>query len=251
MHLGEKLNFQTHIKEEIAKANKGIGIIRKLAKVLPRESLITIYKSFVRPHIEYGDIIYDQPNNDSFCNMIERVQYDATLAITGAIKGTSQLKIYKKLGLESLKFRRWFRRLCLFYKLRSTQTPEYLYNLIPLGNCVYNTRNQDHINTYYCRTDLFKYSFFPCTIVEWNKLDITLRNAKLLLIFKNSLLKIGRYLKSIFKIHDPLGIKFLTRMRLGLSHLNEHRFRHNFQDCLNPLCSCRLEVESTTHFNVA
>ena len=114
MHLDEKLNFNTHIKEKIAKANKGIGIIRKLAHVLPRESLVTIYKSFVRPHIDYGDIIYDQPNNDSFCDMIERVQYNAALAITGAIKGTSQLKLYKELGFESLKFRRWFRRLCFF-----------------------------------------------------------------------------------------------------------------------------------------
>ena len=249
MHLDEKLNFQTHIKEKIAKASKVIGIIRKLAQVLPRESLITIYKSFVRPHIDYGDIIYDQPNNDSFCNMIEIVQYNAALAITGAIKGTSQLKIYKELGLESLKCRRWFRRLCFFYKLRFTQTPKYFHNLIPLENCMYNTRNQDQIDTYYCRTDLFKYSSFPYTIVEWNKLDIILRNAKSFLIFKNSLLKIGRPIQnSIFKIHDPLGVKFLTRFRLGLSHLNEHRFRHNFQDCLNPLCSCSLEVQSTTHF---
>ena len=92
MHLDEKLNFNIHIKEKIAKANKGIGIIRKLAHVLPRESLVTIYKSFVRPHINYGDIIYDQPNNDSFCDMIERVQYNAALAITGEIKRTSQLK---------------------------------------------------------------------------------------------------------------------------------------------------------------
>ena len=53
---------------------------------------------------------------------------------------------------------------------------------------------------------------------------------------------------SSYKIFNPLGIKFLTRLRLGLSHLNEHRFKHNFQSCLNPLCSCRLEVESTTHF---
>ena len=181
--------------------------------------------------------------------MIERVKYNAALAITGAIKGTSQLKIYKELGLESIKFRRWFRRLYLFCKLRSTQAPKYLYNLIPLENCIYNTHNQDQIGTYYCRTDLFKYSFFPYAIVQWNKLDITLRNAKPLLIFKNSLLKIGRAIQiSIFKIHDPLGIKFLIRLRLGLSHLNEHRFRHNFQDCLNRLCSCSLEVESNTHF---
>ena len=118
--------------------------------------------------------------------MIERVQDNVALAITGAIKGTSQLKIYKELGLESLKFRRWF-SLCFFYKLRSTQTPKNLYNLIPLGNCIYNTRNQDKVDTHYCRTDLSKYFFFPYTIVEWNKFDTILRNAKSLLIFKNSI----------------------------------------------------------------
>ena len=106
-----------------------------------------------------------------------------------------------------------------------------MYDLIPKGSCTYNTCNQDKIETHYCRTDLFKYSLFPYMIVKWNKFDVTVRNAKSLLIFKNLLLKIGRPIQnSIFKIHDPLGIKLLTRLRLGLSHLNEHRFRHNFQD---------------------
>ena len=57
MHLDEKLNFNTHTNEKIAKANKGVRIIRKLVCILPREFLTTIYKSFVRPHIDYGDII--------------------------------------------------------------------------------------------------------------------------------------------------------------------------------------------------
>ena len=110
-----------------------------------------------------------------------------------------------------------------------------MYDLIPKGSCTYNTRNWDKTETYYCRTDLFKYSFFPYTIVEWNKLDVTVRNAKSFFIFKNLLLKIGRPIQNlIFKIHDPLWIKLLTRLRHGLSHLNEHRFRHNFKDCLNP-----------------
>ena len=87
------MNFSHHVKEKIAKANKGIGLIRKLAHVLPRQSLLTIYKSFFRPHIDYGDIIYDQPNNESFCNLFEKFQNNAALAITGAIKGKSQLKI--------------------------------------------------------------------------------------------------------------------------------------------------------------
>ena len=65
---------------------KGIGIIKKLSNVLPRKSLITIYKSFVRPQLDYGDLIYDQPSNESFCQQIESVQYNASLVITGAMK---------------------------------------------------------------------------------------------------------------------------------------------------------------------
>ena len=45
-----------------------------------------------------------------------------------------------------------------------------------------------------------------------------------------------------------MGLKLLTKLRLGLSHHNEHRFNHNFQSCINPLCSCSLAIESTTHF---
>ena len=73
---------------------------------MPRQTLLTIYKSLVRPRLEYGDIIYDQPNNESFCQKLESYQYNAALAITGAIRGTSQTKIYKELHLKSLKFRR-------------------------------------------------------------------------------------------------------------------------------------------------
>ena len=58
---------------------KGICIIKTLSNVLPRKSLITIYKSFVRPHLDYGDLIYDQPNNESFCQQIKSVQYSVSL----------------------------------------------------------------------------------------------------------------------------------------------------------------------------
>ena len=53
------------------------------------------------------DIIYDQLKNESFCNRIEKVQYNAAFATTDAIRETSQTKIYEELGLESLKFRRF------------------------------------------------------------------------------------------------------------------------------------------------
>ena len=98
-------------------------------------------------NLDYGDIIYDQPNNKSFCNKIERVQYNAALAITGNIRGTSQTKLYHELGLESLKFRRWMRRLCMFYKIKTCKLPEYLYDLISNDHQTYNTRNLYSVET--------------------------------------------------------------------------------------------------------
>ena len=75
------------------KANKGIGIIKRLSNALPRKSLLTIYKSFIRLYLDYCDIIYDQPNNEGFCTKIEHIQYIAALAITGEVKGTSETKL--------------------------------------------------------------------------------------------------------------------------------------------------------------
>ena len=63
------------------------------------------------------------------------------------------------------------------------------------------------------------------------------------------MLKIGRPKQcSIHRIHNPVGLKLLARLRLDHSHLNEHRFNHNFQSCINPLHSCSLAIESTIHF---
>ena len=73
----------------MSKAIKRIGVIPKLSKTLSWHSLITMYKSFVKPHLEYGDVIYDQPVNESFLKNIERIQYNAALTITGAVNGTS------------------------------------------------------------------------------------------------------------------------------------------------------------------
>ena len=86
----------------MSSTSSGISVIKKLQYTLPWKSLITIYKAFLRLTIDYGDIIYD-PQNESFCEKIESIQYKAALAITGAIQGTSREKIYQELGLESLK----------------------------------------------------------------------------------------------------------------------------------------------------
>ena len=159
IHLDEELTFKHDIDEKINKANKCIGIIRKLNNILPRSALLTISRSFIRPHLDYSDVIYDQPENESFSSKIESFQYNESLSITGtrAIRGTSQEKLHQELGLEFLRSRRWLRRMCCFYKLIKTQKPLYLFNLIPP-----KLNSLRHPNTYSvmrCRNDYFKNSF--------------------------------------------------------------------------------------------
>ena len=121
--------------------NRTIRLLRKFQKILPRSSLITIYKAFIRPHLDYGDVIFDQAINKSFHERLKSIQYNAAVAITGAIRETSKEKLYQKLGFESLQSRRWFRKLSLFYKIIKNDSPSYLYHLIPKPLALYTTRN--------------------------------------------------------------------------------------------------------------
>ena len=86
--------------------------------------------------------------------------------------------------------------------------------------------------------------FLPSTLLEWDKLDRRISQSTTMMIFKNALLKIGRPTsKPVYYIHDPNGLKLVTRLRLGLNHLNEHKFNNNFKVGVSLLCCCSLEVE--------
>ena len=80
--------------------------INDLQAILPRRSLLTFYKSFIRPHLDYRDAVYDQLSNDAFFNKLKTIQYNAALAIAGAIKGISRQKLYQELGIEYLQQRK-------------------------------------------------------------------------------------------------------------------------------------------------
>ena len=80
--------------------------MRKLQGFLPRQSLVTVHKAFIRPHLDCGDIIYDQTCNESFHQKMESTQYNSALAITTAIRGTSREKLHQELRLETLRKRR-------------------------------------------------------------------------------------------------------------------------------------------------
>ena len=250
-HLGvildASLSFNEHLITVQSKTNKTVGLLRKLQNTLPRQALITIYKAFIRPHLDYGDILYDQAYNASFHQKLEKIQYNACIAITGGIRGTSKEKIYRELGLESLESRRWFRKLCFFFKILKNKSPDYLFKIIPQRRSSYITRNSDEIPLFKTNHNFYKNSFFPSTTIEWNNLDHDLRNTESYTLFRSSILKFIRPSpNSSYGGQNIMGIKLITRLCLG--HLREHKFRHSFQDTLNPLCNCGMDVEFSTHF---
>ena len=143
-----------------------MGLIRKFQPILPRFSLLTIYKTFVRPHLDYGDIIYDQTYNASFHRKLESIQYSACLAITDTVRGTSYEKLNQELDLETLQSRRWFRKLCLFYKIVNNQSPSYLLGYICSTDRIYNARNAANIPRIKSKHAFFKNLYISSTIIE-------------------------------------------------------------------------------------
>ena len=227
-------------------------MLRKLQTVSPGHFPLTIYKAFIRPHLDYCDVIYDKIFNESWHEKLESAQYNVTLAITGATRGTVTEELYQELGLESLRNRLKLRRLSLFYKIYKDQSPLHLYNLIPAktpGN--YPLRNVKEIPTINVKHRFFENSFFPAIITEWNDLDYSLRNAPFINVFKKNILKFIRLgPNKVFNNCNPYGLRLLTRLRLGLSHLSGHKFNHNFSDCLDEICMCGKDIETTIHFIV-
>ena len=149
MFLDSKLNFSEHLKIIIQKTNKTIGLLPKLQTYLPRAPLIKIYK-------------YDIWSNFQcfISTKIETIQYNAALAITGAVRGFSWEKLYQELGLETLQQRRWYRKLCSFYKIRKSQSPKYLYSINPIRNMLNRTRQSNKIPATNVKHDFFKNTFF-------------------------------------------------------------------------------------------
>ena len=261
-HLGvildSKLSFASHVKSVISKCRQGIGMLKFLSKYLPRHTLNDMYKHYIRPHLDYGDVIYHIP--ESICEFshrvilnaqmerLESIQYYAALALTGTWKGTSREKLYDELGWEPLHLRRWSRR--LFYKIVKNCTPDYTRCPIPtLHTSHYNLRRHISIGQICARTRSFKSSFYPNCLLERERLDPEIRQSSSVNIFKQKLLSIIRPPpKPVYNIYDPKGLSILTQLRVGLSKLNFHKFRHNFEDTLNPLCPSNDGVEDTEHY---
>ena len=138
--------------------------------MLLRPPFITIFKSFIRPHLDYGDVICNQINNSSFILKLEQIQYKASLTIIGAIR-TSKEKKYQELDLESLEL--YFVAFLIYTKIKLQLICSIFLHKLS------RTKYAHNIRKYKTKHTFFKNSFFPSTIFEWNKLDFNIWNSKL------------------------------------------------------------------------
>ena len=236
-HLGvildERLSFSEHVKEAIEKAKKGIALMKFLSNKVSSAVLELTYKMYVRPHLDYGDVIYHDQHSKSM-ELLEKVQYQAGLIVSRCWRGTSKRKLYGELGWELLSERRISRRLALYYKINNNLAPSYL---------------QTYIKVYSPRTNRFKNSFFPFCAARWEPLPDNIKSAhnlahfKKLYSFENMPIK-----KSFFGISDRYGTSILMKLRVDFSDLRDHRFNHGFRNCPSASCRCVREDETTEHY---
>ena len=193
-HLGLTLSHDAswggHINRIYEKASKRLNILRMLKYDLDRKSLIRFYTSYIRPTLEYSNIVWDNCN-DYEAELLESIQLDAARIITGLRRGTSHAILYKELGWVSLSQRRQFNKIIHFFKILNHETPTYINNIIERYNnhdVGYSLRN-NNLRYPVPRTTSFKKSYFPATIDMWNNLDPRLANCTSLYSLKREIKK--------------------------------------------------------------
>ena len=248
--LSHNLRWNAHINDIVAKCTKKINMMKKFKFELDRKSLETIYFSFIRPTMEYGDSLFAGTYDSDLCKL-DRLQVDAMRIVTGATEKSNILLLYEDLNWTSLDVRRKTHSLTLMYKILNGLTPDYLQALIPnrlndQGRPLRSvTRNLIPIP--FARTETYRRSFIPNTIRLWNNLDQSTRESSSLEAFKGhfrskandktNLLYIGKRWPSIHH----------ARLRIGCSKLNAH-LNMNLHVTPSPQCRCGHPLEDPRHF---
>ena len=242
-HLGlafsNDLRFHEHVNKLCQKVNRTLSPIYPIARYLSRPILDQIYKIYVRPHFDYGDIIYDGHITIQDAARLETLQNRA--ARTGALFRTSTEKLRLELGWEALSKRQQMHRLIVYHKLNDNgqQTPEYATSMLP------NTRAQDtnitlrNANTYTKsphRTTSYHRSFFQVTSKQWNQLPVITRQLTHKALKKNCELIGLPKPPYYYALGSKEGNILHTQTRNDMTYLNSQLYK--IQKFPSPACDC-------------
>ena len=252
-HLGiifsNDCTWHDHLDYIKSKAWTRINVMRKLKFKLDRKSLQTIYFTFIRPILEYADVVWNNCTQYE-ATELEKIQYEAARIVTGATKLVSINSLIHETGWETLLDRRKKHKLLMFYKMQNSLSPDYLSSLVPptIGNTTnYPLRNSADLLTIHASSQLYYNSFLPSVIREWNELPEDVRNSPSIATFKRKLNSDIINIPPFYFDGVRLGQIYHARLRTSCSSLNQQLFSKNIID--SPLCVCQV-VEDTYHFFV-
>ena len=247
LYFSNDCSWHQHIDYIKQKAWFRIHIMRKLKFNLDRKSLETIYLTFIRPLLEYGDVIWDNCTQYEK-NELDKIQNEAARITTGTTKLVSLDNLYKEVGWQTLHRRRQDHKITLFYKMFNQLTPVYLSSLIPQQvNAIshHNLRNSNDIHTIRSNTSLYHNSFLPSTLRQWNSLPVEVRQLNTLSSFKTFLKKDLQSVPTYYYCGSRKAQILHARLRTGCSSLNMDLLHKNITE--SPLCRCG-SIEDTQHY---
>ena len=248
--LSNDLKWEIHVNDIVSKAGKRADILSRLMYKLDRKTLEVMYKSFIRPVIEYGDVLLSNIT-DGQAYKLECVQKRCARVVCGGIRGTSRHVLYEELGWESLGSRREKHRLFMLHKIIHGNAPNYLKEIVPdivSKRTNYSLRNADSLDTdpFKCRTVSFLKSYFPSTVREWNLLDPQIKSLPDYDAFKASYCKRDPQPNPFYYLgHRKTGV-IHARIRMKCSLLNAHLYEHGI--IKSPKCSCGYKSEDSLHY---
>ena len=251
-HLGivfsSDCSWTSHFAYIKQKAWTRINIMRKLQYTLDRKSLEIIYASFIRPIIEYGDVVWTNCSTADKHDL-DMIQHEAARIVTGCTKLVSLSTLQQEVGWESLEERRNKHKLSLFFKMQHNLVPPYLSNLSPpsvASTTRYSLRNADNISTLKSNTKLYYDSFLPSAVRDWNSLTFLQRNAPSLNSFKSSFAQTVLKPPAYYYYGNRKLQVLHTRLRTKCSALFSDLYHKNIVE--SPLCTTCHTIETSYHY---
>ena len=224
-----------------------LNMFRPLKYQVDRKYLEFIYKSFILPVMEYGNMLWGG-SYDADISKLESVHVSALRIITGATERSSVSAIYNETKFLSIQERCNVAKLIMFFKIKSGLCPSYLSDLIPTRNneVYYQLRHPRIIPKPKTRLTTFDKSFIPSTITIWNNIPQNIQESKSLSVFK----------RNISNKEDPPILYYYgerwpsvhhARMRMGCSALASD-LTFNLKVISDPSCHCGADLENAHHF---
>ena len=182
----------------------------------------------------------------------EKIEYQATLAVTCAWQGTDRVKLCEELGWETLNDRRISRRILQVHKIVDGKTPSYLREKLPQMESKSSSilPQVNILNQFPAKygTDRYMHSFFPDATKNWNNIITDFKDLPSFEDLKKHIISLYRPdIRPTFNIHSP-QFRYIFQVRVGLSHLRYHKKRHKFADTPSDKCLCKKGIEDTHHF---